>query len=102
MVDQKLRAQFEVKRNAENPTIREIYLRGQKVYEWDDMANDNTPEDLVWCREIGDLFFEAVGIGLHLAMLLFKETISNEQQVRFVEIQQSLARIDELQGNEHV
>ena len=95
-MDEKLREQFEVRRSKENPTLFEIFLRGKKVYEWDDLINENAPEDLVWNREIRDLFFNAVGIGLHLAVLSFKETIEDEQHVRVDEIAKSLTKINAL------
>lgn len=98
MNDDQLREQFEVRLNKDDPTIREIFLRGQKVYEWNDLMNENAWEDLTWNRAIGDLFFDAVGIGLHLAMILFKETIANERRVELTEIERSLAKIDALKG----
>lgn len=95
-MDEKLREQFEVRKNEQNPCVFEIFLRDQKVYEWNDTCNKNSPEDLIWHREIGDLFFEAIGIGLYLAMTLFKESIVDEHKVKINEISEGLAKIETL------
>jgi hypothetical protein len=71
-MSQQLEKQFEIIEviDEEDSNIYKIYLRGKKVYEWDDSRLINSPEDLVWLKK---LFFDAVGIGLKLAMVLFSE-----------------------------
>jgi hypothetical protein len=73
-MDKKLRDQFEIRRGSpdeDDPYADtfEIYLRGEKVYEWDDNSVINFSEDLIWLRGISELFFDAVSIGLKLAIM---------------------------------
>lgn len=104
MFDEKLREQFEVKHigpTEDDPygDIYEIYLRSEKVYEWDDNMIIDSAKNLIWLRDIQELFFDAVSIGLTLAMKIFKEQIeadNKNRQNRLQSMMDGLAKIDTL------
>ena len=41
----------------------EIYYKGKLVYSWFDGANSNQPEDLVWSRDLQDIFYAGIELG---------------------------------------
>lgn len=46
-----------------NSETGEISVNGKVVANWDDEANVNYPEDLIWMRDIGGLFCNAYSAG---------------------------------------
>lgn len=40
-----------------------VFFNNKHVYTWNDDAQHHCPEDLIWSRVIGDIFYDAVKIG---------------------------------------
>lgn len=43
-----------------------VFYNGEKVYEWNDAAHYNYPEDLTWSRTISDVFYSGFYLGVEL------------------------------------
>ena len=44
-----------------------VYYDGKVVFNWNDDACCDSPEDLIWSRDISHVFYEAFRLGLRVA-----------------------------------
>lgn len=57
---------FEIRRTGAEEEVITVYLGNDPVFEWNDDANVNYPEDLTWGRVISQVFWDGVKAGQKL------------------------------------